>query len=119
MDTAVVSSLRPRLPPTPAPRPSGLKLDADAGKGRSGGFTNYFRAGNGGTMGAATGMSPVLSGSDDDLEVGAFHLPQFFVQDGDAFIGSDGDGPFDAVVRHEHSVAFQGGQNDADLGGKA
>jgi len=49
----------------------------------------------------------------DDLEVGAFDATEFVVEDGDAFVGGDGDGPFDAVVGDDHAVALECGEDGA------
>lgn len=35
------------------------------------------------------------------------------MEDGDAFVGGDGDGPFDAVVGDDHAVALEGGEDGA------
>ena len=42
----------------------------------------------------------------DDLEIRALHLPQFLVQDVNARIGRDRDGPVNAVVGNEHAVSL-------------
>ena len=41
---------------------------------------------------------PINSWRNDDFEVRTFDFAEFFMQDGNARIGSDRDGPFDAVV---------------------
>ena len=59
------------------------------------------------------GGNGVLARGGDDFEVGAFDSAEFVVEDGDAFVGGDGDGPFDAVVGDDHAVALESGEDGA------
>ncbi len=59
---------------------------------------------------------PQLLRRDNDLEVGSFDFPQFFVQDRDALVWRHREGPLDAVVGHEHPVAFERLEDHVDRG---
>ncbi len=70
------------------------------------------RASAGSELGKGGGNG-VLARGGDDFEVGAFDAAEFVVEDGDAFVGGDGDGPFDAVVGDDHAEALEGGEDGA------
>ena len=50
-----------------------------------------------------------------DLEVRAFHAPEFFVKKRDAFIGRGGYGPCGTIVGDNHAIALQRGENRGSL----
>src|SRR5947209_1192553 len=55
----------------------------------------------------------------DDLEVGPLELAQLVVEDREARVGRDRNGPLDAVVGDEHAVLFESLQDRLDLGREA
>lgn len=59
------------------------------------------------------GGNGVLARCGDDLEVGASDAAEFVVEGGDAFVGGDGDGPFDAVVGDDHAIALECAEDGA------